>query len=385
MRKAFIESLGTLKSPAASNVLVQVMLSDSESQNFLFNILAGQQLIAIADPETIDPLIKALYLSDPGNPAMRMNDVAASALVAIGRPALEPVLKTLAGENQEANQLVELYIESIRQKDPRAAAQLDSRSIVVTEAAYTLGKLGFREAVEPLLAETRVPDVDRAFAAALPLVSINREPSDTGPIVSALVSVYKRLEAQQKPQMLVAMRHLYADELMPFFLSVAQNRKQDQLAVRLYGFVSYTMLANREEAAELKPILAKAEALQPHLKDYPPAIAAAEECDQDVACWVSKLNSEDTVIVRKAANMLARLARGDGQAIAPLVELFGHRELEVRNEALFAADYMAVEGSRDAVEKIDNLETAESGRSIWNNFKREALPIRARLRARSRS
>jgi hypothetical protein len=68
-----------------------------------------------------------------------------------------------------------------------------------------------------------------------------------------------------------------------------------------------------------------------------------------------------------------------------LVELFGHSDLEVRNEALSAVDYIAVSGSDVAVKKIDDLEAAESGRSIWNNFSREALPTRSRLRSRTGS
>jgi hypothetical protein len=43
---------------------------------------------------------------------------------------------------------------------------------------------------------------------------------------------------------------------------------------------------------------------------------------------------------------------------------------------------MAVKGSDVAVKRIDELETTEGGRSIWNNFKREALPARSRLKSR---
>jgi len=80
--------------------------------------------------------------------------------------------------------------------------------------------------------------------------------------------------------------------------------------------------------------------------------------------------------------MLARLARGNDQATTKLVELFTHDDLEVRNEALYAVDYMAVKGNQAAVDKIDQLESIEGGRSIWNNFKREALPARARIASR---
>ena len=45
-------------------------------------------------------------------------------------------------------------------------------------------------------------------------------------------------------------------------------------------------------------------------------------------------------------------------------------------------DAIAINGSDLAVKKIDELEAVEAGRSIWNNFKREALPTRSRLQTR---
>jgi hypothetical protein len=90
-------------------------------------------------------------------------------------------------------------------------------------------------------------------------------------------------------------------------------------------------------------------------------------------------------VLRKAASMISRYGRGNDKAIHALVGLFSHRDLEVRNEALGAVDSIADKGSKEAVDKIDELETVEGGRSIWNNFKREALPTRSRLQLRSAS
>ena len=87
-------------------------------------------------------------------------------------------------------------------------------------------------------------------------------------------------------------------------------------------------------------------------------------------------------LLRDVRHAFRSLRRAPGFA---LVALFGHRDLEVRNEALSAVDAMAVTGSKEAVAKIDELEAAEGGRSIWNNFKREALPARSRLQLRKGS
>ena len=46
-------------------------------------------------------------------------------------------------------------------------------------------------------------------------------------------------------------------------------------------------------------------------------------------------------------------------------------------------DAIATKGSKLAVDKISELQTVEGGRSIWNNFQREALPARSRLMQRA--
>jgi hypothetical protein len=190
-----------------------------------------------------------------------------------------------------------------------------------------------------------------------------------------------------RPQMLVALRHLYAPEVMPFFLKVLKTYEFELSPIRLFAFAGYLFLSNKEEVQNLPPILEKGpqfkERLEMNFKNFEQAMAAAEECDENIACWTGKLKDKDKLIVRKAANAIARFGRGDEKAIAGLVEHLGHPDLEVRNEVLSALDYAAVKGSKLAVDKIDELAKKEEGRSIWNNFKREALPTRSRLEIRA--
>jgi HEAT repeat protein len=385
MRKAFIEVLGKLKDKRATETLTKVALKRDASQNFLFNILAAQQLVGIADPSSIPTFIKALYWFDVNNPAMRMNDVATSGLVAIGKPALEPLLKLLRGEDADANAIVKLYIEAVKQKDAEAARKMDQRALISTEATFALGKLGYREALQPLIEESKSSDQTRAMGAALALVSIVRKPEDTPLIVETLTKVYGALDMQQKPQLLVAMRHMYAPELMPFLLNVVKTKDKayGADAARLYAFQGYALLANKNEMAQIKPIFDKDDIIKGQLSDHAVLFAAADACNDSVPCWTGKLKDNDKLVLRKAASMLARYGRGNDAAIHALVQLFAHHDLEVRNEALGAVDAIAVKGSKEAVDKIDELEAVEGGRSIWNNFKREALPTRSRLMLRS--
>jgi HEAT repeat protein len=316
---------------------------------------------------------------------MRMEEDAEAALVAIGRPALEPLLKVVRGENEEVGKLVDLSIEAFRRKDSDLASKMDKGALTARESVLTLGRLGLRDALDVLLKETQAEHPDRRMTAALALVGINGTPEDTRKIVDAMISVYEKSEKQSRPQLLVAFRHLYADEAMPHLLKVAQTTETELPPVQMYAWVSYALLANKAEARHLRPILEKEELIKPQLVEYESAIKAAEECDKNVECWLGKTKDKDKIVIRKATSMLARYGRGNDAAIKGLVELFGHSDLEVRNEALSAVDHVAVNGSELAIKKIDDLEATEAGRSIWNNFKREALPTRSRLAMRAAS
>ncbi len=387
MRKAFIETLGDLRDKRATDTLVKIALTQTQNQNFLFNILAAQQIAKIGDPKTVPAMIKALFVFDPKNPAMRMNDVATSALVAVGKPALEPLIQLLKGENEEVVLIVKNYIQAIRQRDAQAAAAMKVPTLISTEATYALGKLGYREAIVPLIEETKADDETRRYGAAIALVSINRKDEDTPRILEAIKKVYDSIEAIKRPQLLVAMRHLYALEVMPFFLHVLKTYEFELSPIRLFAWVGYAFLANKEEVQNLKPFLEKGpvfkERIEMNFPHHEAVMKKTEECDENIDCWIESLRNPDLLIVRKAANTLARFGRGNEKAIKGLVEHLGHNDLEVRNEILAAIDFIAINGSKLAVEKIDDLEVRESGRSIWNNFKREALPTRSRLALRA--
>jgi hypothetical protein len=383
MRKGFIELLGKLKDKRATPVLLEIALRQEESQNFLFNKLAAQQLVHIADPSAVGQLVKALYMFDMAEPKMRMEEDAEAALVAIGRPAVAPLLDAARGKNEEVNKLVDLSIEAFRRrKYADVPGEMNRDTLIARESVLALGRIGFRDSLDMLIEETDQADADRRMTASLALVTINRTPADTAKIVAAITKVYDRSDKQARPQLLVALRHLYADEAMPLLQKVAKTTETELPPVQMYGWVSYALLANKEESKILGPILEKEELIKPQLVDYQVVIKAAEQCDKSIECWLGKLKDKDKVIVRKASNMLARYGRGNEAAIKGLVELFGHADLEVRNEALSAVDFIAVQGSEVAVKKIDELEAAEAGRSIWSNFSREALPTRSRLRTR---
>ncbi len=407
MRIEFLRTLGALRDPRTTSALSEVMLRQSESQNFLINRLAAEQIGLTADPAAVPALIKALYVFDPSNPMMRMNDVAAQALVRIGRPALQPLIDTLQGHNAEATQIATAYIAAVRQRAPDAAAQMTPDSIVAGEASYALGQLGFREALDALLAEVNqidpgerpdsveedASDEAHMVAGALALVSINRDPSDTPRIREALITVYNRLSPQiraghaSRPQILVAMQHFQDPGLLPFLVERARRPARpadDDPNVRILAFRAAILLANASELPPLRQIYdAEPEGdSRDGFGDYEPLFGVIAECDANLSCWIQKLGDSSTGTARKACYMVARYGQGNDDAVNALVQQIGNPDEETRGEVLYALDFTATHGSQAAVDRIDELRRQEEGRAIWQHIESLALAIQARLQSR---
>lgn len=421
MRIEFLRALGTIGDPRGTAAVSRTMLLQSENQDFLINRLACEQLGRIADPASVPAMIQALYLFGPNNPALRMNDMASMGLVRIGRPALQPLLDTLAGNNAEANQIATQYIAAVRQRDATAAASMSVGSIVAGEASYALGQLGFREAIDPLIAQTQqiddgesptsveTDDSDEAHmaSAALALVQINRDEADSQRIRDALINVYNRMNPEARPghasraQLLVAFQHLNDPGLLPFLLQKAQpaaRGQEDDPNVRILAFRAYALMANAAEMANLERIVAtepegdSRDGFLEVVGDLAagstsdasrPVFDAAHSCNDDVTCWAGKLTDSNTWVVRKAAYMLSRYGRGNEAAITALVGQLGNSDEEIRGEVLYALDFVAVHGSSSAVARIDELHTQEQGRSVWAHTESLFLAVQARLASRA--
>lgn len=396
MRIEFVRALGSFRDRRATPALTRVLMRQSEAQNFLINRLAAEQMGHVADPASVADLIKALYLFAPNDPRMRMNDVAAQALVRIGRPALEPLMATLRNENAEANQIATAYINAVRQRAPEAAQQMTPQSVVSNEAAYALGQLGYREAIDLLIAESQAgagsetlapPEAARTMGAAIALVSINRSDEDTARIRAALLAVFNRVELPSQMQLLVGMQHFMDPGLLPFFLEKARRPRSADEEIpdqRILAYRAYAYLANGTEAAQLRTLQGgEPEGItRDAWSDFDPVLAAAEQCNEDLACWQTKLSDSNAAVVRKAAYMVARYGRGNAGAVAALVAQIGHSDEEVRGEVLYALDYAAVRGSPEAVARIDQLAEQEEGRAIWSHVESLARAIQARLATR---
>ncbi len=400
MREAFIKSLGHFRDARALPALTRVATTQSEAQNFLFNRLAVEQISKVGDPSTIPVLIQSLFLFAPNNPALRMNDLAAEGLVRVGRPAYDPLLQLMRNENAEARAVAEAYLAAVRQRDAAAAEQMSVAGIVSGEATFALGALGMREALEPLATEATNEDFTRKMNGTLAMVRLNLEPTEFARVRDAIRATYAAVPDPQtqiglgiRAQLLAASGNLFDPEMMPFYLEQANKTDDPLVDVRIVAAEHYSLLANKNDAAamrrliEAEPSGSDENATRAGFREafetaVGPMLRAADECDEDIACWAGKLGDSDEKVARKAAHMLGRLGRGNAAAITALVGKLDSRQLMVRFASLAALDHIAVAGSQEAVDKIDHMRESEAGTSNWNNFSREAVTGQARLRAR---
>jgi HEAT repeat protein len=392
MRVAMIRALGSLEDKGATEILTRIATKQDEKQNFFINRLAAQQLGELRDPAAIPALIKCLFLFAPNHPELRMNDVAAEALILVGRPSLKPLLGVLDGKNATANAIAKQYIAAIKARRPDLANRMTVRQVTGGEASFALGALGFSEALEPLLREAGSSDTPRKLNAAIALVRVDVPAGQKDRVRSTLKKVYGELPkgfagVRMRGQLLAASAHMYDEELMPFIYDQVVDKKANP-EVRLIAVQNYALLANKAEAAKLSQAIAnerpsEAGGYREKFQERKPLLDLANECDTSVDCWVSKAGSTDANEARKGAYMLGRYATGNGKAIDALVGQLGSEDLGVRLSALMAVDRIAVNGSPEAVAKIDELRTREQGQSVWARFRGEALPIQARLRSRA--
>ncbi|MCC6877434.1 MAG: HEAT repeat domain-containing protein [Sandaracinaceae bacterium] len=411
MRIQFIRALGHLEDRRATPILTKVATRLAEDQNFLINRMAAEELGKLRDPAAIPAMIRGLYLFAPGNPRMRMNDVAAQALVQIGRPALEPLVATLRGQNEEATRTANQYIAAVRQQNAAAAEGMNAQTIVIGEACYALGQLGFREALDPMLEQitplTRLAERDiaadsfdpeilsRAHGCLVSLVSLTRSDADTPRVREALIQTYQRVPKAWPPagpgsgrsQLLVAMQHSYDPGLLDTLFGISNTPEDEIPDLRVLAVRSYAYLANGTEAGRLRDMIAREPGpeeggFRTNFEENSPALVAAGECNEDLQCWIRKLGDSNPVVVRKAAYMIARYGRGNDAAITALIEHIDHRDQFVRGDVLYAIDFIATAGSDPAVQEIDAVRGREEGRSSWNQIRELAMAVRARLQAR---
>jgi HEAT repeat protein len=134
---------------------VDLLIEELESSNVHAVQEAANGLGCISSPRAIHPLIDLFRHDWDDTETITAWQKAATALAAIGEPALPALLTALSDEDDNVRQGVAEVLGKLR--DPRAVDPLinalqDEKSIVRAYAADALAELGGERAIEPLVA-----------------------------------------------------------------------------------------------------------------------------------------------------------------------------------------------------------------------------------------
>jgi len=150
VRIAAIEPLGELKDPRAVDPLIKALEGNDGRTSTV-----AEALVKIGSP-AVDPLIKVL-----GNKYWYVRDAAAEALVKIGSPAVDPLIKALGDKDWNVHYLAAKALVEL--KDPRA---VDSFIKALEDKDYRV-----RDTVAKALVELKDPRAVDSFIKALENIS----------------------------------------------------------------------------------------------------------------------------------------------------------------------------------------------------------------------
>ncbi|NOY92280.1 MAG: hypothetical protein GXP55_13885 [Deltaproteobacteria bacterium] len=244
------------------------------------------------------------------------------------------------------------------------------------------------ETFEALLQRTRSENVRRSTGAALTLTQLMLDADHVRRAREALERVYaaarsSEVRARWKyvgvcERLIRAALALYDPESRPFLLALASDASELG-SLRVAAANAYALLAGRAAATSLRAMIrAEPENTVALFSRLDVVLTVAEECDLDLPCWFTKLDTPPAghvSVAAKAAYMVGVLGPGSSEALAALVAHLDSPDRLASLASLRAIDHLAVEGSPEAVARINS--------TSWPPFTVEAQRVRARLIARS--
>src|SRR5690606_39009276 len=128
-------------------------------------------------------------------------------------------------------------------------------------AVQALGVLGLPGGLGPIFEQAASSDADARMNAAIALARINASGADEKKQRDTLVGIYEQLGndvsgIMMKGQLLAVFQHTFDPTFMPLFLAAVRNTKQELPVLRTGANSAYAFLANKEEAATLREIIA---------------------------------------------------------------------------------------------------------------------------------
>jgi HEAT repeat protein len=346
VRRSAIRALGKLRATDAVAELLKI--TEDETEIPVIRLNAVYALGEIRDPRAINSLVLSLYRKK----AYFFSE-AVVALVKIGEPAIDPLVKTMFGKNAEAKKLNEQNVDVL-------AGALEGN------AALVLGHIRSAKAVEPLL--KMVEKIDKWEDETNQMLVMTR-------LITALGTIGDKrgLDIARKylGKEYWDVRRVCADaltyigdrsvleELFKFASSGEHPKTRVPLIEAIGNLGTDEALPKLEELQKAERDVDVTKALAFSVK----RLKAYQQCKDAAQCWIGKLTNDKEWSVReKAAYELGRLK--SAQALDPLLQKLDDPSELVRFAIIWA---LARLHASNAVEAIEELTEKEKGSARFKN------------------
>jgi HEAT repeat protein len=386
-----IKALGKLKDTRAVEPLVEVLETPPQEQNINLHRLAALALGRLGSAKAAGPLVRALFMTGKEGTAFQQ---ARAALVELGPPAVPPLLTALEGKDAA---LAKLAVE--REFDKYTPG------VIAYKAAYVLGDLRARAAVEPLLEALNRPalgDVHRGVVYALGAIGDRRA---TAAVIGVLsdpkarwqdrVAAADGLELLGDPAALPALlRVLDSSAAPPRGKSTPAKRAKGRpamevaptggasdpgtLQVRVAAALAYSRLGDGSEVATFKPLAEHETDAREVFFQSLGRLQLAQRCAAKPECYRTALGDANWISVEKAALMLARL--GDRGSLPALVAKLSVAEPVARFAVLRAVTRLSTKSSTETITRLQQILDQEGTQSTKQDFVYEARVALATIR-----
>lgn len=330
-----MRALGMLKAEEAVEPLIEVAL---KHENKFMRKNAVIALGSIGNPKAIDALIEMMFVEFQGVSFYRE---ASYALFEIGPEAVEPLLKTLAMENEAVNAIFE--------KSGGA-----KESAVVAKCAVVLGDLHDARAVEPLI-EAYGKALEKNDAIAIRELAFALGALDDNRAVPALMKNMSTPDASLRERVMESLnkigdrrpvKDMIASMTVKDFIkrcvklgaskSACEGDQLSRAAATKAAADQATFLVGAEEVEAFEKVVdaEPLEELKKYLQERLAAAKLAAECKQDVSCWKKYASHDNELFRQKAYWELGRIQNDEAQKV--LAEGLEDKKRKARAAAIYS-------------------------------------------------